>query len=102
MLTCCIYSPCGDLQLHSAGVCPCVPQMMFRVKDLEASKQYYTEALGMKLLRESENEKVRMRLCHGHYPTVHWSSGRGAELCIGCIWGQFSDCHVMLRTGPLH
>lgn len=41
-------------------VCPCTPQMMFRVKDLEASKQYYTEALGMKLLRESENEKVRL------------------------------------------
>ena len=36
--------------------------MMFRVKDLEASKQYYTEALGMKLLRESENEKVRVHL----------------------------------------
>ena len=35
-------------------------QMMFRVKDLEASKQYYTEALGMKLLRETDNEKVRM------------------------------------------
>jgi lactoylglutathione lyase len=39
----------GDRILH----------MMFRVKDLEASKQYYTEALGMKLLREKENEKGR-------------------------------------------
>lgn len=33
-------------------------QMMFRVEDQDKSIQYYTEALGMKVIRQKDNEKV--------------------------------------------
>ena len=36
---------------------------MIRVADLEASKQFYTEALGMKVLREKEYPSGQFTLC---------------------------------------
>jgi catechol-2,3-dioxygenase len=58
--TCCISNDLWGCvtPVHRVSVPVHAAQMMFRVKDLEASKQYYTEALGMKLIREKENEKV--------------------------------------------
>lgn len=38
--------------------------MMFRVKDLDESIQYYTEAMGMKLIRKKDNEKVGRQSVH--------------------------------------
>lgn len=37
-------------------------QVMLRVTDLDKSIKYYTEALGMKLLRKKDNEKYKYTL----------------------------------------
>lgn len=37
-------------------------QTMLRVGDLDKSIQYYTEALGMKVIRRSENESQKYTL----------------------------------------
>lgn len=39
-----------------------VVQVMLRVSDLDKSIQYYTEALGLKLLRKKDNETGRYTL----------------------------------------
>ena len=35
---------------------PCLNHIMLRVKDLDASLRYYTESLGMKEIKRSDNE----------------------------------------------
>lgn len=42
-------------------------QVMLRVTDLDASIQYYTEALGMRLLRKSDNESQKYSLAFMGY-----------------------------------
>lgn len=39
-----------------------IMQVMLRVTDLDKSIQYYTEALGLKLLRKKDNEQGRYTL----------------------------------------
>lgn len=73
---------------------------MIRVDDLEASKRFYTEALGMKVLREKEYPEGKFTLCFVGYGdeasqavlelTYNW--GR-SEYTIGDAYG-----HVAIAT----
>lgn len=73
---------------------------MIRVGDLEASKRFYTEALGMKVLREKEYPEGKFTLCFVGYGdeasqavlelTYNW--GR-SEYTIGDAYG-----HVAIAT----
>ena len=44
-----------------------IMQVMLRVSDLDKSIQYYTEALGMKLLRKKDNETGKYTLAFLSY-----------------------------------
>lgn len=76
---------------------------MIRVGDLEASKRFYTEALGMKVLREKEYPEGKFTLCFVGYGdeaneavlelTYNW--GR-TEYAIGDGYG-----HVALATDDI-
>lgn len=76
---------------------------MIRVGDLEASKRFYTEALGMKVLREREYPEGKFTLCFLGYGdeaseavlelTYNW--GR-TEYTIGDAFG-----HVAIATSDI-
>jgi len=76
---------------------------MIRVGDLAASKKFYTEALGMKVLREKEYPEGKFTLCFVGYGeesthtvlelTYNW--GR-AEYAIGDAYG-----HVAIGTDDI-
>jgi lactoylglutathione lyase len=76
---------------------------MLRVGDLEASKKFYTEALGMKVLRENEYPEGKFTLCFIGYGdessntvlelTYNW--GR-SEYTIGDAYG-----HIAIGTDDI-
>lgn len=76
---------------------------MLRVADLEASKRFYTEALGMKVLREKEYPDGKFTLCFIGYGdeasstvielTYNW--GR-SEYALGDAFG-----HIALGTADI-
>lgn len=76
---------------------------MLRVADLAASKRFYTEALGMKVLREKEYPEGKFTLCFMGYGeestntvlelTYNW--GR-AEYTLGDAFG-----HIALGTSDI-
>ncbi len=76
---------------------------MIRVGDLEASKRFYTEALGMRVLREREYPDGKFTLCFVGYGdeaeqavlelTYNW--GR-KEYTLGDAFG-----HVAIGTGDI-
>ncbi|MFC6276297.1 lactoylglutathione lyase [Psittacicella hinzii] len=57
---------------------------MIRVKDLEASVKFYTEALGMKVLRTSENPEFRYSLTFLGYE----ANPEQAEIELTYNWDQ--------------
>jgi lactoylglutathione lyase len=59
---------------------------MIRVGDLEASKRFYTEALGMKVLREKEYPEGKFTLCFVGYG----DEGSSAVLELTYNWGTSS------------
>lgn len=73
---------------------------MLRVGDLEASKRFYTEALGMKVLREKEYPEGKFTLCFVGYGdeadhtvlelTHNWGK---ADYVLGDAYG-----HIALGT----
>lgn len=76
---------------------------MIRVSDLEASKRFYCEALGMKVLRESEYPGGKFTLCFVGYSdekdtavlelTYNWGQ---SDYTIGDAFG-----HVAIATGDI-
>lgn len=76
---------------------------MLRVGDLEASKRFYTEALGMKVLREKEYPEGKFTLCFLGYGdeastavlelTYNWGK---SDYTLGDAYG-----HVAIGTGDI-
>lgn len=76
---------------------------MLRVADLEASKRFYTEALGMKVLREKEYPDGKFTLCFIGYGdeatstvielTYNWDR---SEYTLGDAYG-----HIALGTADI-
>ena len=66
---------------------------MIRVKDLDKSKDFYTRFLGMKVMRESENETGKYTVCFIGYGdetkdhvvelTYNWGREEGYDLGTG-------------------
>lgn len=55
---------------------------MLRVGDLDRSIKFYTEILGMKLLRKSENQEYKYTLAF-----LGYDDGSGAEIELTYNWG---------------
>ena len=60
---------------------------MLRVSDLDKSLQYYTEALGMKLLRKKDNET-------GKYTLAFLSYGDELDNTVFELTYNWSDPHL--------
>lgn len=68
---------------------------MLRVTDLDRSIQYYTEALGMKLLRKRDNPE-------GKYTLAFMAYGPENENTVIELTYNWCATHAPLHAGRLH
>ena len=84
---------------------------MLRVTDLDRSIQYYTEALGMRLLRKSDNESQKYSLAFMGYAdekascvielTYNWCAAPCCT-CAGAQCSHFMPCTTWLSRADRH